>query len=309
MSDSAALDAYSQIVTQVAAGAMPALASLRVGGSGSRSMAGLGSAVALAPDGILVTAAHVVQAGSRGVAAFGDGTESPFRLLGADPLSDLAVVQVEARTQPIPTGNADDLQVGQLVVAIGSPLGFAGTVTAGVVSALGRALPIPQAGRVIENVIQTDAALNPGNSGGALLNSRGQLVGINTAVAGVGLGLAVPVNPATQIILGNLIRSGVHTRAFLGVAGIGRRLSHDLATLTGQDKAVEVLQVTPGSPADRAGLRTGDLVLALAGTRLHDAGDLQRLLVGETIRRELPLKFLRRGKLREATVRPAELRI
>ena len=307
MSETQALDAYSKVVTGVASSAMPSLASLRVAGKGRQEMSGLGSAVALTEDGYLITAAHVVANGSSGLAVFGNGSEQPFRLAGADPLSDLAVVRVEADILPIAEGSADDLKVGQLVVAIGSPLGFAGTVTAGVVSALGRALPVPGGGRVIENVIQTDAALNPGNSGGALLDSQGHLVGINTAVAGMGLGLAVPLNSATKIIISNLIQHGSHSRAFLGIAGIGRQLPPRLARSVGQDQGVEVLQVTSGSPADRARIRTGDLLLELAGVSLKDVGDLQRLLVSELIRQDVTVKVLRDSRVIERTIRPVKL--
>ena len=305
--DSQALDAYSQIVTKVAAAALPSLASLRIMGT-RRSPVGLGSAVALTGDGYLVTAAHVVANGARGVAVLGDGIEATFRPVGTDALSDLAVVRVDTGARAIPAGNADDLQVGQLVVAIGSPLGFAGTVTAGVVSSLGRALPVPQAGRVIENVIQTDAALNPGNSGGALLNSAGELVGINTAVAGVGLGLAVPFNPVTQRIITDLMRTGYHARAYLGVAGTSRRLPAASARAAGQNHAVEIMQVTPGSPADRAGLRPGDLLLELDGTPMNGPNDLQRLLVGDLIARQVLLKLLRDSRMQNVTVQPEQLR-
>jgi serine protease Do len=251
----------------------------------------------------------VVANGPRGVAVLGDGKEAHFRLVGTDQLSDLAVVRAEADEVPaISSGNADSLQVGQLVVAIGSPLGFAGTVTAGVVSALGRALPVPQAGRVIENVILTDAALNPGNSGGALLNSHGELVGINTAVAGVGLGLAVPYNPVTQRIIADLIQHGYHARAYLGVAGTSRQLPPPIARMAGQNHAIEVVQVTPGSPAAQAGLRPGDLLLALGGAAMNNPNDLQRLLVGELIASQVPLKLLRNSSLHEVLVQPDQLR-
>ena len=308
MRDSQALDAYSQTVTKVTAAAMPSIASLRIGSTRGRGPVGLGSAVAITNDGYLLTAAHVVAGGPRGTAVFGDGTEAGFRLVGADPLSDLAVVHIDEATVSIARGNADDLQVGELVVAIGSPLGFSGTVTAGVVSALGRALPVPQLARVIENVIQTDAALNPGNSGGALLDGQAELVGINTAVAGVGLGLAVPFNSATQTIISNLISTGTHRRAFIGVAGVGRPLAPAAALSAGQDEAVEVMQVTPGSPADNAGVRSGDLILELAGVALKDTGDLQRLLVGEIIDRPVMLRLMRGRRVRELTVRPSQLR-
>jgi S1-C subfamily serine protease len=301
MGDAQALDAYSQIVTKVAAAAMPSLASLRMASSG------LGSAVAITADGFLITAAHVVAGSTHGLSVFSDGAEEPFTVVGSDPLSDLAVVRTIGPTTALQTGNADDLVVGQLVVALGSPLGFSGTLTAGVVSALGRSLPIPIAGRIIENVIQTDAALNPGNSGGALINSSGELVGINTAVAGVGLGLAVPFNPATELILANLINHGFHRRAYLGIAGVGRTLPPKLARVAGQAKAVEVISIVSGSPADKAGLQSGDLILELAGVTLADASELQGLLVADLVRRETNVRFLRGPGIYERTVRPVQL--
>jgi S1-C subfamily serine protease len=301
MGDAQALDAYSQIVTKVAAAAMPSLASLRMASSG------LGSAVAITADGFLITAAHVVAGSTHGLSVFSGGAEEPFTVVGSDPLSDLAVVRTIAPTTALQTGNADDLVVGQLVVALGSPLGFSGTLTAGVVSALGRSLPIPIAGRIIENVIQTDAALNPGNSGGALVNSSGELVGINTAVAGVGLGLAVPFNPATELILANLINHGFHRRAYLGIAGVGRTLPPKLARVAGQAKAVEVISIVSGSPADKAGLQSGDLILELAGVTLADASELQGLLVADLVRRETNIRFLRGPSIYERTVRPVQL--
>ena len=179
---------------------IPSVASLRVRRSNGWG-GGAGSAVAFTPDGFLLTSAHVVAGGRAATATFVDGTELPFEVVGRDPLSDLAVVRAAGGgLTAAPLGDADRLRVGQLVVAIGNPLGFAGTVTAGVVSALGRSLATRdgRASRLVENVIQTDAALNPGNSGGALADARGRVVGINTAVAGIGLGLAVPINAATQ---------------------------------------------------------------------------------------------------------------
>src|SRR5215468_9002971 len=198
------LDAYSRTVSTVAAAVTPHVASLRM-------RRGSGSAVVFAGDGLLLTNAHVVGHASGGTAAFVDGTETAVDVVGADPLSDLAVLRARGTTPPAATlGDADALVVGQLVVAVGNPLGLAGSVTAGVVSALGRALPVRsgRAGRVIEDVIQTDAALNPGNSGGALADARGRVVGINTAVAGVGLGLAVPINRTTQKIIYALMHDG-----------------------------------------------------------------------------------------------------
>src|SRR4051812_49803102 len=194
-----ALDAYSAVVTRVAAELTPRVAALRVGRGGT------GSGVVFTDDGYVLTNAHVVAGAAGGTAAFADGTSAPFRLVGADPLSDLAVVRVDGPTPPPATlGEASTLRVGQLVVAVGTPLGLAGTVTAGVVSALGRSLPARSgsAVRVVEDVIQTDAALNPGNSGGALADRRGRGIGINTAGAGLGLGLPVPIHQGSRRLIG-----------------------------------------------------------------------------------------------------------
>src|SRR5579864_564616 len=220
-----ALDAYSQIVSGVAERLTPKVASLRVPHQTPRGTGeSLGSGVVFTGDGFLLTNAHVVGQASGGTAAFSDGTSVPFTVVGADPLSDLAVVRATGATPPPAVlGEADGLVVGQLVVAVGNPLGLAGSVTAGVVSALGRSMPAGQQ-RVIDDVIQTDAALNPGNSGGALADSRARVIGINTAVAGVGLGLAVPINETTQRIIGALVRDGRVRRAHLGVAGATRPL-------------------------------------------------------------------------------------
>jgi len=203
-SDAEALDAYSRVVTTVARDLAPSVANLRVTRRirGGRTALGGGSAVVIAPDGYLLTSAHVVEGGSGGGASLVDGRDLRFTVVGRDPLSDLAVLRTDARDLvPARLGDAGALQVGQLVVAIGNPHGYAGSVTAGVVSALGRSLPVGRRGgpqRLVENVVQTDAALNPGNSGGALVDGRGSVVGINTAVAGIGLGLAVPINSATR---------------------------------------------------------------------------------------------------------------
>src|SRR5215469_4983674 len=250
------LDSYSQIVTSVAAELTPKVASLRVAQGGSRGPGeSLGSAVAYTTDGFLLTNAHVVGTANGGTALFSDGTSSPFTVVGADPLSDLAVVRAGAGAPPpAQLGEAEDLVVGQLVVAVGSPLGLAGSVTAGVVSALGRSLPTRSgsAGRLIEDVIQTDAALNPGNSGGALADSRARVVGINTAVAGVGLGLAVPINETTQRIIAALMREGRVRRAHLGVAGATRPLPPRWAEELGRRDGLTVMEVVPGSPAETA---------------------------------------------------------
>src|SRR3954451_18657647 len=239
--DTDPLDAYSAVVTRVAAELTPRVAALRVGGSRG---AGTGSGVVLTEDGYVVTNAHVVAGARSGTAAFADGTSAPFRLVGADPLSDLAVVRVDGPTPPPATlGEAARLRVGQLVVAVGTPLGLAGTVTAGVVSALGRSLPARSgnAVRVVEDVIQTDAALNPGNSGGALADSHARVVGINTAVAGTGLGLAVPVNDTTRRIIGTLVGEGRLRRAFLGLVRWPSPLPLSLAERLGRKEGLRIV--------------------------------------------------------------------
>src|SRR3954451_21973527 len=250
--DTDPLDAYSAVVTRVAAELTPRVAALRVGGSRG---AGTGSGVVLTEDGYVVTNAHVVAGARSGTAAFADGTSAPFRLIGADPLSDLAVVRVDGPT-PVSAvlGDAARLRVGQLVVAVGTPLGLAGTVTAGVVSALGRSLPARSgnAVRVVEDVIQTDAALNPGNSGGALADSHARVVGVNTAVAGIGLGLAVPVNAPTRRILAELIATGRVRRAWLGVAGATVPLPPRLAERLGRREGVRGGGGGPRRPAPPA---------------------------------------------------------
>jgi S1-C subfamily serine protease len=272
---------------------------------------GAGSAVAITSDGYLVTSAHVVDGGTGGSAVFPDGREVEFIQVGADSLSDLAVVRTASGSlASAELGDADRLRVGQLVVAIGNPLGFAGSVTAGVVSGLGRALAARagQHTRLIENVIQTDAALNPGNSGGALADGAGRLVGVNTALAGQGVGLAVPVNPTTQGILAALMRDGRVRRGHLGVAGAGRPLPPRAAAALGHDRGLGVIEVLPGSPAEVAGLRPGDIVVEANGRPVRDAGDLQRLLLGEAIDRFLILRVVRGGSAASVTVIPDELR-
>jgi S1-C subfamily serine protease len=267
--------------------------------------------VVLTPDGHLLTSAHVVEGARGGVAAFLDGRELEFTVVGSDRLSDLAVVRVTAHDLvPATLGDADRLRVGQLVVAVGTPLGYGGSVTAGVVSALGRSM-VTRSGtvsRVVENVIQTDAALNPGNSGGALADSGGRVVGVNTAVAGVGLGLAVPVNDTTQRILGQLLAEGRVRRAYLGVAGATRPLPPRTARELGRATAIGVAEVVDGSPAARAGLRPGDLLLEVDGTPVRDAGDLQRLMVAGAIGRPLELRVLQGGRMVEVSAVPGELR-
>ena len=313
VSDEEALDAYSLAVTTVAERLSPSVANLRVSRRvrGGRILDGGGSGVVITPDGFTLTSAHVVaRTEGQGRASFVDGRELEFEVVGSDPLSDLAVLRVDARDLvPAELGDAERLRVGQLVVAIGNPLGFAGSVTAGVVSALGRSLPTRSGAnvRVVDNVIQTDAALNPGNSGGALADGRGRVVGINTAVAGVGLGLAVPINAATRRIVGALMAEGRFRRAYLGIAGGPRPLPPRLARELGRKSGVEIAQVVEGGPADLAGMRAEDLIVELEGTPIEGMDDLQRVVVGEVIGRAVRAKVVRGGRERELELVPAEL--
>src|SRR5437660_9674476 len=303
ITDAEALDAYSRAVTTVAERLSPSVGNLRVSRRvrGGRILDGGGSSVVITPDGFMLTSAHVVaRTDGTGRASFVDGRELDFELIGADALSDLAVLRADARDLvPAPLGDAEKLRVGQLVVAMGNPHGFAGSVTAGVVSALGRSLPARAGGavRIIDNVIQTDAALNPGNSGGALADSLGRVVGINTALAGYGLGLAVPINGATRKFIGSLMTEGRVRRAYLGVAGGPRPLPPRLQSQLGLEAGVEVVEVVPGSPADRAGLRPEDLIVELGGTPVSSVNDLQRLVVADLIGKSVPLALIRNGAL------------
>ncbi|WP_280468980.1 S1C family serine protease [Nocardia cyriacigeorgica] len=299
------MDAYSRTVIAVAASVTPHVASVR-------ARRGSGSAVVVSGDGYLLTNAHVVGSSRRGELVFADGAETRFDVVGTDPLSDLAVLRARGEAPGAVTlGDADALVVGQLVVTVGSPLGLAGSVTAGVVSALGRAVPVSsrRAGRVIEDVIQTDAALNPGNSGGALADSAGRVVGINTAVAGIGLGLAIPINATTRMIVQTLRADGRVRRAYLGLVGVPAPLPEDVAERTGQDGGVRIVEVIGGGPADRAGLRRGDLVLSVARTEVRDAQGIQRQLFAEAIGSHLPVTVLRNGAMVDVIAVPSELTV
>jgi serine protease Do len=309
-----ALDAYSRVVVDVAERVAPSVANLRVmrRGRSGQVPAGAGSAVALTPDGFLLTSAHVVSGpGPRtGRATFVDGSELSWRVVGVDRLTDLAVLRADGDTLiPAALGEAEKLRVGQLVVAIGNPNGFAGSVTAGVVSALGRSLPA-RAGRTvrhIDNVIQTDAALNPGNSGGALVDSSARVIGVNTAVAGVGLGLAVPINAATRHIVGTLMRDGRVRRAWIGIAAGPRPLPPHARVRVGRSAGVEVVDVSQGSPAQRAGLRAEDLIVELGGEAIERVDDVQRLMTHEAIGHPMPIRILRGDRWLDLEVSPIEL--
>ena len=310
-----ALDAYSSAVIRVAERLAPSVANLRVSRRvrGGRVVSGGGSGVVITRDGFLLTSAHVVAGASRGArASLSDGRELDLELIGADALSDLAVLRADgADLQAAELGDADRLRVGQLVVAIGNPNGFGGSVTAGVVSALGRSLPTlsGSATRLVENVIQTDAALNPGNSGGALADGIGRVVGINTAVAGVGLGLAVPINDGTRKIVAALMREGRFRRAYIGIAGGPRPLPPRLAKQLDQDSAVEVVEVVEGSPAATAGLRAEDLIVEVDGRPVESVDDLQRLMAGDLIGHSLRATVFRNGRRVSVDVVPIELAV
>jgi S1-C subfamily serine protease len=309
--DAEALDAYSRTVTAVAERLRPSVANLQVERRTRRGRAeGGGSGVAITPDGYLLSSAHVVEGtDGGGLASFPDGRSFGVEVVGTDPLSDLALLRADAGDlEAAELGDADALQVGQLVVAIGSPLGFHGSVTAGVVSALGRALPTRSRStvRLVENVIQTDAALNPGNSGGALADGTGRVVGVNTAVAGIGLGLAVPINDATRRIIAALMSEGRVRRAYIGIVGGARPLPPRFSR-PGRDSAVEVVEVVEGSPAARAGLRAEDLIVEVDGRPLSDVGDLQRLMVAERIGRPLSALVIRSGRTLTVDLVPVEL--
>jgi S1-C subfamily serine protease len=304
-----ALDAYSTIVTTVAERLGPSVANLRI--FNRRRTAGGGSGVVITPDGFMLTSAHVVAGtGARVRASFTDGSDAAASVVGTDALSDLAVLRMDSPgAPPAELGDAASLRVGQLVVAIGNPHGYAGSVTAGVVSALGRSLPARSGGatRIIDDVIQTDAALNPGNSGGALVDGHGRVVGINTAVAGVGLGLAVPVNATTRRIVSALMRDGRVRRAWIGIAGGARPLPPRVAASVGRDSAIEVVEVIDGSPAARAGLRAEDLIVGVDGLPVRGVDDLQRLMTGERIGVACELEVVREGSAQTVSLVPREL--
>jgi S1-C subfamily serine protease len=306
------LDAYSQVVTTIAAELTPRVAALQVArrGRDGNFQAGAGSAVVFTNDGFLLTNAHVVGHSEAGKAAFADGTITPFHVVGADPLSDLAVVRADGETPPpARLGEASTLKVGQLVVAVGNPLGLAGSVTAGVVSAVGRSMPTSAGSniRVIDDVIQTDAALNPGNSGGALAVASGEVVGINTAVAGVGVGLAIPINATTRQIIAALLTQGRVRRAYLGLAGTPAPLPPALAAQWGQRVGLRIVEVVPDAPAARAGLRVGDVLLSAEGEPVSSAQALQRLMLADAIGRPLALTALRSDALVDVIAMPVEL--
>ena len=299
---SALLDAYSQAVIRVVERVAPSVVHVRRGRAD-------GSGVIVAPDGYALTNAHVVDDASEVTVTLASGAETRAPVVGADAATDLAVIRILGSGLPAADlAIGDGLRVGQLVIAIGDPLGFHSTVTTGVVSALGRSLSARD-GRVIENVIQTDAALNPGSSGGPLVDTHATVIGINTAIIPMAQGIcfAIPASSARQVAA-MLIRDGRVRRAYLGIGGaatpIGRPLASELgiAGLSG----IRVLEVIAGGPAERAGVRPGDLLVSLDGVALATLSELQAVLVAERIGRDAVLAFIRHGELREAVVRLAE---
>jgi S1-C subfamily serine protease len=308
--DQALLDAYSRAVIDVVERVGPAVVRLDVTSDQERRRGGTGSGVIVAPDGLVLTNSHVVGGAARVSATTVDGRSLTARVVGDDPDTDLALVRVDAPvTLPAaPLGNSKLLKRGQLVIAIGNPLGFESTVTTGVVSALGRSLRA-RSGRLIDDVIQTDAALNPGNSGGPLVSSHGEVVGINTAVimGAQGICFAVASNTAS-FVLGELVRHGRVRRAHIGIAAqqfaLSRRRRH-AAGLT-QESAVMVASIEPGSPAERAGLNAGDVILALDGMAITGADDLIRVLAGDKIGRTVELEVLHNGSRRMLSLVPQE---
>jgi S1-C subfamily serine protease len=308
--DLALLDAYSRAVVSAVQAAAPSVVHVAVHVDGPRRRGeGGGSGFVLAPDGFLLTNSHVVRGASETSVTLADGSQWPARVVGDDPETDLAVLRIEAKDlRPIARGDSRALRVGQLVVALGSPYGFRATVTAGVVSAVGRSLRA-RSGRLIDNVIQTDAALNPGNSGGPLVDHRGAAVGVNTAaiLPGQGISFAIPLHTAERVAA-VLIREGRLRRARIGVAGqtvpVPRSLArhHQLTADTG----VKVLSVESGEPAEAAGVRPGDVIVALDGSPVADVDDLQRLLGEASLGRPLRLGLLRLTERHELVVVPHE---
>jgi len=307
------LDAYSQAITDVVDRVGPAVVRIDVWHRANAARAGSGSGVIVAPDGLVLTNSHVVGGAARVELMTTEGRSLTARVVGDDPDTDLALVRVDAQvTLPAARlGDSKRLRRGQLVVAIGNPLGFESTVTAGVVSALGRSLRA-RTGRLIDDVIQTDAALNPGNSGGPLVSSRGEVIGVNTAIiqGAQGICFAVAANTA-NFVLGELVRHGRVRRAYIGISAqqttIPRRMQ--LAAGLTQSSAATITASEPGSPANRSGLLTGDMIVTLDREPVTGADDLIRLLTGERIGKSIEIGVLRLGKPRTFTLVPQERKL
>jgi S1-C subfamily serine protease len=298
----ALLDAFSQAVVRVVERVAPSVVHVRRGRAG-------GSGVVIAPDGYVLTNAHVVDDSRTVEIVFVDGATYGATVVGTDPATDLAVVRANGAAFPaLELATADTLRVGQLVIAIGDPLGFQSTVTTGVVSALGRSLDAKD-GRIIENVIQTDAALNPGNSGGPLVDTHGRVVGVNTAIIAGAQGIAFAIPAATaRLVASTLIRDGRVRRARLGISGAATPIGNGLVRSLGLSatSGIRVLDVTAGSPAARAGIRAGDILVSFDGATVASLTDLQRALVEGRIGRDALVALVRRGERATVSVTPAE---
>jgi S1-C subfamily serine protease len=305
--DGELLDAYSRAVIRVVERVGPAVVSISVGQGGPRQ--GSGSGVLFTPDGYLLTNAHVVRSGRRLEVALTDGRTEPGQVLGVDPPTDLAVVRVEGSGLPFAEfGSSGGLKVGQLAIAIGNPLGFSSTVSAGVVSALGRTMRA-QNRRLMEGIIQSDVALNPGNSGGPLVDSAARVIGINTAVifGAQGISFAVPIDTAKWVV-SQIMQSGRVRRSYFGIVGQNRPLQRAAARLLGrvQEAAVQVVGVEAGAPAGRGGLREGDVVYRIEEQVVTNVDDIHRFLSGWPIGRALRVGVLRGSEALELSVVPME---
>jgi S1-C subfamily serine protease len=304
------LDAYSRTVTGVVDAVRDAVVHISVRQPGRNGQGGgTGSGFVITPDGYIVTNSHVVHGAQEMRVTFADGETVPATTVGDDPDSDLAVIRVNApHLQHVGFGNSSRLRVGQIAVAIGNPLGFQQTVTAGVISALGRSMRA-RSGRLMENIIQTDAALNPGNSGGPLVNSLGEVIGVNTAMIASAQGICFAIASSTaEFVAAWLIKEGRIRRAWLGIEGQTAPLHARIARHLGlkQSQGVLVLSVGPASPAARAGLQEGDLLVGFKGQRILGIDDLQRLLVGPEIGRESTVDVVRHASRLTLEIRPAE---
>ena len=303
------LDAYSRAVVGAAEQVGPSVVTIEVGSGQRPGRGGQGSGFVIAPDGLILTNSHVVHKAKNVHVSLSDGHRHPAELIGEDPDTDLAVVRTSASGIPALTlGDSAAIKVGQLVIAIGNPLGFSATVTAGVVSALGRSLR-SRSGRLMDDIIQTDAALNPGNSGGPLVNSHGEVIGVNTAVisGAQGLCFAIAANTA-QFVVGRLIRDGRIRRSYMGVAGQNTKILRQIVRFYGlpMETGILVATIEPDSPASKSQLREGDIIISLDGQQTAGIDQLHRLLTEERIGRQTPMTVIRRTEKLEIDVTPAE---